>query len=325
MVRRMKLPEPALNIKQEGLFFRQIPGNLLPMMKRALHICPIFFLFTAILIAQPSALVLKDNLASLESEAAQASGEGKSLLLLQLAKTYYKDQNQEKAFDSFLKALDAAAEENFSDNDEDGRLYAEALDIYLNPKAQSTRDTAHELLTRYGHVVKQHPEYTQLGFLVAASYANTGEFADFFDLFYHSYRRTPRHYLSRKTKAIIHIKLFEKMGDSVAKEEERLRIIAELTRAAEIYPQDHTLYKMIIAFAPDSKKKEMVITNLKKIVDGNMVVPRTDIGFYVEESVKVEQYDAAQTFLNKAKEWYQYSKIINAAQEYLDKEKTRKQ
>lgn len=275
------------------------------------------------LCAQPSKLAVKDSIKNLEVLLQTADESEKSLLLLSLAKTYFQDQNQEKAFEYFLRAINSAAAHEVPISAEDARLYAEALSIYLDPHAQSTKDTASAILEKYESVAKEHPEYTQIGFLVGASYANAGRFSDFFDMFYRSYSAAPNHYLAYKTKAIIHIKLFERAGTSEAKDLERQKIIDELLKAMEIYPQDHTLYKMTIAFSPENQKEMVVHNALKKIVESNMMVPRMDIGFYVEEAVKTHQYHEAQQLLDQQREWYRYSRIINAAQEFLDQHKKR--
>lgn len=291
-----------------------------------IKVCKIFLaccLLCAPLGAQPSALALKDEIKKLEGEIPKAAPEQRSALLLQLAKTYYRDQNQEKAFSTFLQAIESANAKDRPPNPEDTKLYAEALAVYLDPHAQSTKETAAALLEKYGPIVKEHPEFTQLAFLVGASYANAGQFTDFFDMFYRSYSAAPHHYLAYKTKAIIHIKLFERAGTPEAKDIQRQKIIDELLQAMEIYPQDHTLYKMVIAFSPDKQKGEVVNRSLKKIIDNNMMIPRTDIGFYVEEAIKTQQFDSAQQLLDKAREWYQYSRIINTAQEILDQQRKR--
>lgn len=93
------------------------------------------------------------------------------------------------------------------------------------------------------------------------------------------------------------------------------------TKTSSHSPQDHSLYKMLIAFAPVAQKSEVVKVSLKKNVDENIVIPRTDVGFYVDEAVNVQQFDSAQQLINKAREWYRFSRIINAAQECLDQQK----
>src|SRR5690606_28899185 len=109
------------------------------------------------------------------------------------------------------------------------------------------------------------------------------------------------------TKAILHIKLFEKASSPEAKDFQRLQIIKELAMAADAYPNDHALYKMMVAFSPLNQKAQIINNNLKTIIDRNMLIPRTDIGFYVEEAIKEQQFDSAQRLIDKAREWYPFS------------------
>lgn len=282
----------------------------------------ISLLCSAPLVAQPSTLALKEEIRELSKKNTE-SGEKNSALLLELAKKYQLDQDQEHAFVYFLKAINVAAGVDIPYLDEDNRIYSEALAVYLDPHAQSTRETAATILKNYGQLAKDHPEYIQIGFLVAASNANQGHYNDFFDLFYRSYLAAPNHYLAYKTKSIIHIKLFERASTLAEKDKQRESILHELSKSIELYPQDHTLYKMSVGFAPHEQKAAIISRSLKKIIDGNIVIPRTDIGFYVEESAKAGLYDEAQQLLNKAREWYQFSRIINTAQEFLDQQRKR--
>lgn len=283
----------------------------------------LFFLLFSPLRAEPPSFLLKDRIANLEAIVQECAGESLSAQLLELARAYYQDQNQEKAFSTFLFALSEVKPQKQEPSLEDKRLYEEALAIYLDPHAQSTRETASAILSKYQTIYKQHIGYSELGFLVAASYANTGQFTDFFEVFYRSYIVYPEHYLAHKTKAILHVKLMEQSCSSEAREQQKQKILTELTKAAQAFPKDHSLYKMMIAFSPQKQKAILINSVLKKIVDGTMVVPRMDIGFYVEEAVKEQQFDSAQQLLDKAREWYQFSRIINGAQEYLDQQKKR--
>lgn len=269
------------------------------------------------------ASTLKETIKNLEVQLQKEEGQDQSLLLLTLAKAYYQDQDQEKAFETFLESLEKADVDDRPLDQDDETLYAEALGIYLDPHAQSTKETATAILKKYAAVVKEHPDYRQLAFLVGASYANGGQFSEFFDLFYHSYSAAPHHYLVYKTKAILHIKLFERASTQEAKDLQRQKILDDLTKAIEGYPQDHALYKMMVAFSPEKQKSKVLSSALKKIVDENIVVPRTDIGFYVEEAAKVQQFESAQLLLDKQREWYRYSRIINTAQEFLDQQRKR--
>ena len=114
------------------------------------------------------------------------------------------------------------------------------------------------------------------------------------------------------------MKIFERARTLDARAKQRSEIVRHLTKAMNKYPQDISLYRMALTFADSKEKPRVVVVSLKKIIDHNMMVPRTDIVFYVRESVAAGQTDLAKDFIAKAKEWYQYSRSINTAEHYLE-------
>lgn len=276
----------------------------------------------AILNAQAAHSAIKERIHSLEFIDCVNEGPA-AIRKLELAKAYVLDQNMEKAFTVFLEALENSAVETEMFSETDETFYQEALAFYLDPHAQSTKDTASDLLRRFEPVLKEHPECIQVSLLMAASYANMGRYRDFFALFFQAYPYASHHYLAYKTKAIIHIKLFEKACTAEQKESEQQKIVAYLQKASEKYPRDHSLYKMMVAFSPPAIKDQMIKSGLKKIVDDNIVIPRTDLVFFVEMAAKHNEFESAQLLLDKARQWYPYSRIINAAQQFLDEEEKR--
>lgn len=50
-------------------------------------------------------------------------------------------------------------------------------------------------------------------------------------------------------------------------------------------------------------------------------MPRTDITYYVRKSLDVGERDLAKRFVEKAQEWYNYSRAIETAENMLNQEK----
>lgn len=237
-----------------------------------------------------------------------------------LAILYYRDQNHEKSFQIFLEALeDSQASPLSAVSLEEQNLYEHALKIYLDPLGASPQETAEKIRTNYSSVLQEHPDYYSIGYLAAIANANLGRFPDFFKIFYQSYIHLPNHYLAYKAKAVLHIKLFEREYAGNERERQRGLVLDNLKRASEVYPQDVSLYKMILMFSIEEQKPQLVSAYLNKIIDNNMMVPRVDIAFFVQQAVSANERELAQRFIDKAKEWYHYSRVINAAQEYLKK------
>jgi len=261
----------------------------------------------------------KEAIAAYSKLIEESSSELKSELKVCQTLAYYKDQDQEKAFSTFL---DAIKEQRIplkqASSEEEVGIYAEVLNLYLSRSGQTSLDIAKKIVVQYAPVLQKNPSYSLLGFLIAASYANLGKFDDFFELFYQSYLDFPDHFMVYKTKAILHIKLFERTVSSVEREVQRQCIQDNLAKAIERQPNDFSLYKMAVAFSGEKNHSPILNACLNKILDENMMIPRSEIVFYVQQAVEAGQTDLAQRFIDKARQWYQYSRVIIVSQQYLD-------
>lgn len=243
----------------------------------------------------------------------------KSRLLVELAILFLHDQEQEKAFYTYLEAINlvhlqpAVVDLPLSDS-----LYCDALTIYFDHNGGTSKEKAQKIYNKYFSIVKQKPDSYLLSYVVAMALANLGRYDEFFELFLHSYTYFPEHFLAYKTKAILHIKLYERARTEKLREYEQDLIYKNLELAMEKEPKDDTLYKLMITFSSQKKKPELVRRCLNKILDGNIILPRGDILFFVQEAVDIGEYKQAQSLIEKSRTWYQQSKIINSAQAYLD-------
>lgn len=253
----------------------------------------------------------------------EAPPEKKGEYLVHLAKSYFKDQELGKAIETFITALNEtpAPLTPYVASGEDQRLYREALEIYLNPSERDAEVTALKLHDMYAGILRLHPDYYTLGYLVAVSYANLNRFDQFFDVFYASYKKIPQHYLSYKTQAILHIKLYERGKTVEEKEKERAQILNDLEEAKKINPKDQSLYRLQIAFSAPSEKKERLVKNLKEILNDSIVIPRSDLSFYFDQLLSYGEDQLAKELLQKARGWYPYSRTLDSAKEMLEETK----
>ncbi len=236
-----------------------------------------------------------------------------------LAITYYKDQEHEKAFKTFLEALEISGiKESSAISSGEKKVYEEALKIYLDNEGLTAEEKAQKIALQFGPIYEKNPDFYSLGYIIAVGQANQGHYEQFFDLFYKSYLKDPHHFLAYKAKAALHIKLFERAKIDVEREEQRKQIIDNAHQATLLYPRDSSLYRMILGFTPEASKGKILFMYLNKIIEENIVISRTDIPYYVEIAIAFEQYDLAQNFLDKAQNWYAYSRVISAAQQRLD-------
>lgn len=240
-----------------------------------------------------------------------------------LAEAYYKDQEHAKAFESFLKALEITKKNNASPTGKDeALLYDEALAIYLDTNVRDPATISLKIRDIYAGIWRLHPEYSELGYLVAIAYANLGEYPDFFEIFYRSYKKIPDHFLAYKTQGILHLKLYDRGRTLEDKERERKQVLYYFNKAKEIYPKDPSLYKMEIAFSLD--KEQILETNLKEIIDKDIVIPRADLSFYIDQLFAYGKNELAREFLVKARKWYPYSRTLDAADDINQKKMSNK-
>jgi hypothetical protein len=238
---------------------------------------------------------------------------------LQLALACLKDQNQEKAIQEFLRTLETVAPKAVpSVTDQEKELYEKGYRIYLDRSFDHTpKDTAIKLYQEFKQTTDEHKDYYLLNLLMSTAYANLNRYEEFFNAFYRSYPYYSDHYLSYKTKAALHIRLFEKARQLSEREEERKLVFANTLSAIEKNPFDIGLYKIAMLFAGENHVK-VVKDLLTEISQKNIVVPRHDIVFFVHQAITSNQIDAAQKFVDKSREWYHYSRSISEAQEHLD-------
>lgn len=234
--------------------------------------------------------------------------------LVETAKSHYTTQQQEEAFKLFLQALAGTSVQNdsiFSDSEQ--ALYEQAFQIYSSKGWQHCYETDEHLIQDFEPLIKEHPDYYRLGYIVAAAYANQGHFNKFFDLFFICYQNCPNHYLAHKSKAILYLKLFQRALPGPEKEIYRASLQEQLRQAAARYPADTSLYKLQIGYAPEGLKAKIIAECVQAIIAHNAIIPRCDLSFFLDEVLHLEDVQLTQAFLFKAKEWYQFSRIINEA------------
>lgn len=275
----------------------------------------LFFSFT--LFAQEQGDLLKKEIEQIQAALSTATDDKVSLLKKDLAIAYYKDQNQEKAFQLFLEACDLSLKKSDQISDEEAKLYEDALKLYLD-SALSTKKQAERILEQYGKVMDKHPNYVQLGYLVALSYANQNDFIRFFELFYKSYAACPEHFLAYRTKGILNGKLFSFAKTMAGKETYRKNVVGCLISALEKGPDDLSLYKVLLANVK-SEDHATISLCLNKIIDRNIIIPRAEICFFFQKIIDARLFDLAQRFLNQAHQWYPESRILDDLQGKINK------
>ncbi len=224
----------------------------------------------------------------------------------------FLDQRLEESVTSFLRFLDLQKSNEATISPSEN--FNEAYKIYLNTQGKSSQEIAIQMIDKYGETASD----PYLNYLLAASYANLGRFDRFYPLFLSAYRNDPNHYLADKMRAVLHIKLYERLPLGLEKEEERAQIMSSLQKAQLKNPSDHMLYKMMIAFCPEADRSKQVDILVRKMIDSQVLFPRTDLLFYVRAALSVGNVQLAQQFINYSRTLFGYSRSLEAAQNIID-------
>ncbi|MCE5315850.1 MAG: hypothetical protein LLG04_00625 [Parachlamydia sp.] len=229
----------------------------------------------------------------------------------------------EKSFRAYIQALASAEKKPASPTTEDERkLYGDALKIYLDG-AHAPRETAQHLLQLYSDTIRMQPDFLELRLVVTTAYANLGNFDEFFPLFYPAYCAYPDHYLSHKTQAVLHIKLFERCRNVSEREAERTAVLFHVKEAIQKYPEDIGLYKLWLLFAEEQNKDREVEACLNKILNSPMIIARSDLPFFAQQALDARRSDLAERLMEKGRVWYPYSRGLDSIQQALDDYKRR--
>ena len=267
---------------------------------------------------------IKKEIEAKESALILATSEAeKSRLLYELALAYFQDQETEKAFLHFLEALKWVEAKTPPPMDfTESSLYNRALDLYLSGESADPTLRAKELLESYGECAAQNPHYLHLNFLVATAFANLGRYGEFFERFYKGYAYLQQSFLAYKTRGILCVRLSQHCKSSDLRCILRGEAMHYLTHALNLKPNDPSLYRTLVFLAKDEKNEEMILTYLQRLIENQVGIARGDICLYVKEAVALGDYKLGQALIDLAKRFYEYSRALSCAQEYLN-QKTR--
>ncbi len=261
---------------------------------------------------------IKEEISRYTQLIAEAPKEKKGELLVGLTQAHWADQNQELAFKTYWEALENAQKIQAAISPKEQVLFDEALQLYLNRGNMSHQELASLFRQKYAAILEMHPDYYALSFMMATAYSNLDNIEDFFPLFYKAYSAYPDHFLAHKTKAIIAMKIFERYPVGEQKEFYRSELMQAVHHAISAYPQDSSLYKMLLCFTHKEHKSQNVITCLNKIIDDNIIISRADISFYVQMACEVNEKELASRFIERAHEWYPCSRSLTDVQNYFE-------
>lgn len=240
-----------------------------------------------------------------------------SELLLALSICQLKDQQEEEALKTFMLSLDKAySKEGVKMSAREEAAYKELLPLYLA--------NAQELDQKLETLFKNHSDYHHCQFLLAAKCANERRYEPFFYLFYQSYCSYPESHMAYKTQGVVASLILQRAKSAEEKEHWRKEALTHFQKAMQLCPEDTGLCRMMIFTATDKERKEVVRLVISHIIDTNSKIARGDIPFYINYALLVDEKELAERLLDKAKTWYEYSRIIQEMQTLISQHKAEK-
>lgn len=234
---------------------------------------------------------------------------------LLLTDAFLKDQQHGMAIQTFLEALETAPAAAAAMSAKEETLYEEALEMFLAHHGVLSHDAASRIRQRFAPIIERHPEFLALTFILALAHAGLENYSDFFTLYYRAYCAYPEHYFAYKIKGLLHIKLFERLPWGAEKEAARQNILDNLRNAETIFSRDPSLYLLLVLFAGEQNKKELLTASLNKMMEENIIVSRSEIQFYVRCAKEHQLDELAGRFIKAAKKWYPSSRFLLANSE----------
>ncbi|MDF2576883.1 MAG: hypothetical protein K0S74_367 [Chlamydiales bacterium] len=244
----------------------------------------------------------------------------KANMHLTLAGCYYRDQAIDKAFLNFLKALDYSPcpEADYDFSEKERILVEQAQEVYFSQTFSNSNEIALQIIADYSSALEDNPNFYTLSYLIAASHANLGNYEKFFEMFYKAYNQTQDYFLAPKAKGVIYTKLQERARASADRKQYHELAKANLKMALDKNPKDPALYRMLVSLTPDAERKEALHCYLQQMMNQQVAIPRADIYFYVYQSAVNGEFGLAQKVIDSARQSYQYSRSIDAAQDFLN-------
>ena len=232
---------------------------------------------------------------------------------LLLAENYLYDQQEEEAFLAYLQCLSHAEVKSLVPSKREQEHFDSLFTVYL--------ERPQELEVEVKKVLDKHPNSYLVQYFLAAALANKRDFGPFFRLFYQSYINYPESFMAHKTKGVVASLLYNRARELDARERQRVAAIEHFTSALKLMPKDKGLHRMLLATCSEKDREAVVRLVIETIVHNNVVVLRQEIPFYVNHALMVQNPELAQLLLDKAKSWYEYSRILQELQTQIDQQK----
>jgi len=223
------------------------------------------------------------------------------------AKLLWANQQRSEAQAFFLKSLDSSFYKKNSARDEPS--IRNALDA-LYRKSWQSQEATKRLITSARKLLEEFPTSSSLYYYLSVAYANQQDFISFFDAFYEGWIRDSNQFLAWKTRGVLHLRLFESTADPQEKSFHQNQAVRCLEEAFICQPDDLSLLMKMLFLLPFERRKEYLQKMYGHLLRLSNPPARYEFFYFIEQALELESLDVARALLQKAQEWYQYSRAV---------------
>jgi tetratricopeptide (TPR) repeat protein len=244
------------------------------------------------------------------------SGKERAFLLVEKAKLLFVNQQQFEAQETFLEALENSSAIHERESEQESACVQELLPVY--EASISSPEALQKLIDEATSHLSRHPNCVAVGFYVALGYANKGQFVPFFDRFFQAWVRRSDNFLAWKARGVLHLRLYEAATNESKRNFHRQQAVICLSEAFIRQPQDVSLLLKLLFILPPQERGEF----LRKVVDQLVLVKnpprRTECFCFIEQAIDLGAVTQAKRLIDKAREWYPYSRALNELSDKLE-------
>lgn len=207
-----------------------------------------------------------------------------------------------------VEAVSAAPSQNKTKAETE--LYREGINFLLTQES-----LPHVYMEKIKQELMLNSGMDRLRFFLALSAKEGGDESEFQRQFLKAYASYPSDYLSYRIKGGLYASLYAHVRSVREKNLVRQATFQNVSEALASEPRDREMQKLKIAFCQDEERCQTI----GKIIDKVGKVPKEDVRYFVVQLVDTGEKKKAEAFLDKAREWYSGSRVINRSQNYIDK------
>ncbi len=195
----------------------------------------------------------------LHEHAALLNQEMKCLVLVEIAKLYFLNQDLHNSFRVYSSAIEekkkllTATSSDKEPSYYEKKLFDEIYTVYLQEDGQGVF-----LTSKVNEAIQSNPSYVSLLFFASSVKANNGNLIGFFIDFWSAFEAYPKSYLASKTQGNIYFRIYELSIDEKEREQSRSLALEYYLEAFNTEPRDVSLISRIMLLSRLSEQAGVV-------------------------------------------------------------------